>query len=101
MLAVPSSYEGFGIVYMEGMGFGLPALATTSGAASETIRHGMNGFLIARDDVSGLGQHVMRLVQDRTLLAEMGLKALTTYQDHPTWEQSAQAVRQFLLKITG
>ena len=49
VLAVPSSYEGFGIVYMEGMGFGLPALATTSGAASETIRHGMNGFLDCGD----------------------------------------------------
>lgn len=101
VLAVPSSYEGFGIVYMEGMGFGLPALATTSGAASETIKHGVNGFLVAPDDVSGLAQHVMRLVQDRTLLAEVGLKALTTYEDHPTWEQSAETVRQFLLEIAG
>ena len=101
VLAVPSSYEGFGIVYMEGMGFGLPALATTSGAASETIRHGMNGFLIAANDVSGLAQHVMRLVQDRALLAEMGLAALTTYQGHPTWEQSAEIVRQFLLDMVG
>ena len=101
VLAVPSSYEGFGIVYMEGMGFGLPALATTSGAASETIKHGMNGLLIARDDVSGLAQHVMRLVQDRALLAEMGQAALTTYEDHPTWEQSAETIRQFLLGIAG
>lgn len=101
VLAVPSSYEGFGIVYMEGMGFGLPALATTSGAASETIRHGMNGFLIARDDVSGLAQHVTRLVQDRTLLAEMGQAALSTYADHPTWEESAETVRQFLLTFAG
>ena len=101
VLAVPSSYEGFGIVYMEGMGFGLPALATTSGAASETIKHGMNGLLIARDDVAGLAQHIMRLIQDRALLAEMGQAALTTYKDHPTWEQSAETVRQFLLEIAG
>ena len=101
VLAVPSSYEGFGIVYMEGMGFGLPALATTSGAASETVKHGANGFLIAPDDVSGLAQHVMQLVQDRSLLVEMGLAALTTYEDHPTWEQSAEIVRQFLLEMAG
>ena len=101
VLAVPSSYEGFGIVYMEGMGFGLPALATTSGAASETIQHDVNGFLVVRDDVSGLAQHIMRLVRDRALLAEMGQAALTTYEDHPTWKQSAETVRQFLLEIAG
>ena len=101
VLAVPSSYEGFGIVYMEGMGFGLPALATTSGAASETIRHGVNGFLTPRDDVSGLAQHIMRLVQDRALLAEMSLAALATFEDHPSWEQSTETVRQFLLRIAG
>ena len=36
LLAVPSSYEGFGIVYLEGMQFGLPAIAGTAGAAKET-----------------------------------------------------------------
>lgn len=101
VLAVPSSYEGFGIVYMEGMGFGLPALATRAGAAHETIEHGMNGFLIAPDDVSGLAQHVIRLIQDRALLAEMGLAALAVYADHPTWQESAESVRQFLLELTG
>ena len=99
VLAVPSSYEGFGIVYMEGMGFGLPALATTSGAASETVRHGVNGFLIAPDDIAGLSQHVTHLIQDRPLLAEMGQAALNTYAAHPTWQQSAEAIRRFLQKI--
>lgn len=101
VLAVPSSYEGFGIVYMEGMGFGLPALATTSGAASETIRHGENGFLIAPGDAAGLGRHVMRLAQDRALLGRMGLEALTTYQAHPTWGESVDTVRRFLLETAG
>ena len=32
VLAVPSAYEGFGIVYLEAMGYGLPALACTTGA---------------------------------------------------------------------
>ena len=45
LLAVPSSYEGFGIVYLEGMHFGLPAIAGTIGAAKELVRHGHNGFL--------------------------------------------------------
>lgn len=99
VLAVPSSYEGFGIAYMEGMGFGLPALATTSGAASETIRDGANGFLVAPEDAVGLGQHVMRLARDRALLGRMGVEALSTYQAHPTWERSVESVRQFLVEM--
>ena len=37
ILVVPSFYEGYGIAYLEGMGFGLPAIATTAGAANEII----------------------------------------------------------------
>src|SRR3990172_1188382 len=50
VLAVPSSYEGFGIVYLEGMAFGLPAIGTTAGGASEIISDGENGYLVPRDD---------------------------------------------------
>ena len=44
LLTVPSSYEGFGIVYLEGMQFGLPAIAGSDGAAKEIITHGQMAF---------------------------------------------------------
>jgi glycosyltransferase involved in cell wall biosynthesis len=53
VMVVPSSYEGFGIVYLEGMGFGLPAIATTAGAAGEMITHGGNGYLIEPGEPKG------------------------------------------------
>jgi glycosyltransferase involved in cell wall biosynthesis len=46
VLVVPSSYEGFGIVYLEGMAFGLPAIGTTAGAAGEIINDGGTGYLV-------------------------------------------------------
>ena len=58
VLVVPSSYEGFGIVYLEGMGFGLPAIGTTAGAAGEVIRDGVDGFLIQPGDCSLVGNQV-------------------------------------------
>ena len=36
VMVVPSDYEGFGIVYAEGMAFGLPAIATTGGTTTRT-----------------------------------------------------------------
>ncbi|MEK7784091.1 MAG: glycosyltransferase family 4 protein, partial [Chloroflexota bacterium] len=100
-LVVPSSYEGFGIVYLEGMAFGLPAIATTAGAASEIITHGENGFLIAPNDVEALAGHIQTLMRDRERLAVMSLAALERCRAHPTWEQSAGSIRDFLLKVGG
>lgn len=102
-LVVPSSYEGFGIVYLEGMAFGLPAIAcsATAGAAGEIITHGGNGFLIAPDDVEALAGHIQTLIRDRERLAVMGLAALERYHAHPTWEQSAERIRHFLYEVSG
>ncbi len=54
VLVVPSSYEGYGIVYLEGMCFGLPAIGTTAGAAGEIIKDGQTGYLIEPNDLASL-----------------------------------------------
>jgi len=100
VLVVPSSYEGFGIVYLEGMAFGLPAIGTTAGAAGEIIREGETGFLIQPDDAETLAARLEQLATDRNLLAQMSLKALERYRQQPKWEQTAGEIRQFLLKMT-
>jgi glycosyltransferase involved in cell wall biosynthesis len=101
LLAVPSTYEGYGIVYLEGMGFGLPAIATTAGAAGEIITHGVDGYLVPPGDAPALAQGLIRLAQDRSLLAEMGQAARRRYLAQPTWEQTARQIRDFLLAQTG
>ena len=75
LLAVPSSYEGFGIVYLEGMQFGLPAIAGTAGAAKEIITHGYNGFLVPPGNPEALAHHIELLIRDRELLLKMSLAA--------------------------
>lgn len=101
VLVVPSSYEGFGIVYLEGMGFGLPALGTTAGAAGEIITDGENGYLIAPDDAAGLTARLEALAADRALLARMGAAALARYQHSPTWAETTAKIRAFLLDVAG
>lgn len=99
VLVVPSSYEGFGIVYLEGMGFGLPAVGTTAGAAGEMINDGQNGYLIAPDDAAGLAQRLEALASDRALLARLGTAALETYHRSPTWAETTAAIRAFLVDV--
>jgi len=96
LLVVPSSYEGFGIVYLEGMGFGLPAIASTAGAAHEIITHGQNGYLVPPGDACALAECLSGLAQDRQRLGAASLAARKRYLEHPTWEQTAGRIRSFL-----
>lgn len=96
LLTVPSSYEGFGIVYLEGMHFGLPAIASTEGAAKEIITHGRNGFLVDPGDTAALARYISLLMEDRELLKRLSLTAHQVGASHPTWNESASLTRAFL-----
>ena len=96
VLAVPSSYEGFGIVYLEGMCFGLPAIGTTAGAAGEVIEHGQTGYLIEPDDSKALAKHLHSLAEDRDGLRRLSLRARERYLRQPPWTETAPRIRRFL-----
>lgn len=96
VLTVPSSYEGFGIVYLEGMGFGLPAIGTAAGAAREIIDQGKTGYLIAPDDATSLAGYLQSLAEDRGLLARLSLNARERFLRQPAWTETAKSIREFL-----
>ena len=98
VIVVPSSYEGFGIAYLEGMCFGLPAIGTTAGAASEIITDGADGFLIQPENASGLKERLKVLDERRDLLIQMSLAARNRYLRQPKWEETALQIREFMLK---
>ncbi|MBK9207515.1 MAG: glycosyltransferase family 4 protein [Anaerolineales bacterium] len=96
VLIVPSSYEGFGIVYLEGMAFGLPAIGTTAGAAGEIIEHGKTGYLIQPNDSTTLAKHISTLASNRELLTQLSLNARQRYTQQPSWNETAAHIRAFL-----
>ena len=99
LLVVPSSYEGFGIVYLEAMGFGLPVIASASGATDEIVRHESTGFLVPPGDVWSLARRIESLLEDRALLSQMGLAAYEAFEDHPGWEDSMKRIEGFLVEL--
>jgi glycosyltransferase involved in cell wall biosynthesis len=99
VLAVPSLYEAFGIAYLEALGFGLPVIASSAGAAHELITHTAHGFLVDPGDAFGLAQHLHTLQEDRQCLGRMSLAAYQRAQLHPTWAESAERVRELLYSL--
>jgi glycosyltransferase involved in cell wall biosynthesis len=100
VLVVPSSYEGYGIVYLEGMCFGLPAIGTTAGAAGEIIEDGQTGYLIKPNDSASLSRQLKTLAEERGLLTRLSFNARKRYLRQPSWEVSAKSIRNFLYSVT-
>lgn len=99
LLAMPSTYEAFGIAYLEGMGFGLPALATTSGGADEIVSDGENGFLVPPNDPRAIAAALEPVLDDRDRLREMGLAAREAYERHHSWTETGTRIRSFLRQV--
>ncbi len=81
-VVVPSEWpEPFGLVVIEAMAAGVPALATDHGAFPELVTHGVDGFLYppgSAPSLAGLLAEVAGASEAR--LAEMGRAALRTYR---------------------
>ncbi len=59
---LPSTGEGFGLVYLEAMAFGLPCVAAKAGGATEVVADEVTGITIAPRDVAGLAAAITRVV---------------------------------------
>jgi len=74
VFALPSTGEGFGIVFLEAMAFRKPIVGAARGGATDLIREGVNGLLVPPHDPEQLAQALDRLLRDGRLRAEMGLR---------------------------
>lgn len=72
VLALPSTFEGFGIVQAEAMYLRLPVIATSHGGSTEVVEEGVTGFLVPFGDEDALADRIDRLAADSELRARMG-----------------------------
>jgi glycosyltransferase involved in cell wall biosynthesis len=96
---MPSTYEGFGMAYLEAMGFGLPVIASAAGGAREIVREGVNGFLVEPGDRPALVRRLRELMSDVALRRRLGGEARRTWEAHPDWEAAFAQVGPFLKRM--
>jgi glycosyltransferase involved in cell wall biosynthesis len=93
---MPFAYEGFGIVTLEAMAFGLPVLGSASGATPELVRDGREGILVAQGDLAAAAGAVAWLHRDRAALARLGRNARVRFDAQARWADTMTAVEAFL-----
>jgi glycosyltransferase involved in cell wall biosynthesis len=64
VLVVPSVYEPFGIVALEGMAAGVPVVVSNVDGLSEVIKHDYNGVYVYPHDSSSIAWGISRVLSD-------------------------------------
>jgi len=100
MLCVPSRYEGFGMVYLEAMEYGVVPIGSSNGGAGEFIADGDNGFLVDPGDTERIAALLADLAADRDRLTDLGVAALDTAAAHPGWDETLGEVRALLKRVS-
>lgn len=72
LLVAPSHYEGFGLVLVEAMAAGTPAVATRVSSLPEIVTDGIEGLLVPSKDSDALADALIRLAQEPESRARMG-----------------------------
>lgn len=67
LFALTSLHEGFGIVFMESMYFGLPIVCTNNGGQTDFLVQGENALLVDVGDVAACAAAIDRFASDRKL----------------------------------
>jgi glycosyltransferase involved in cell wall biosynthesis len=81
LLLLPSSVEPLGRVALEAMILGTPVLGTYIGGLPEVITDGQTGFLAPPGDTRVWTQRILRLLADRSRLAEVGASGRQALMD--------------------
>lgn len=71
----PSYREGFPNVLLQAGAMGVPSIASDITGCNEILREGVNGVLVPARDASALFDALLRLYEDRSLLASLAAHA--------------------------
>lgn len=98
IFALPSTGEGFGLVFLEAMASGKPVIGTRVGGIPDVVEDGQEGLLIEPDVPSLLGA-LKRLLCDRALSDELGARGKQRIQREFTFEKFQHGMRDIIESV--
>ena len=95
VLLLPSYWEGFGIVLIEAMAAGKPAISTLTSSMPEIVADGETGFLIEPGDAEELARRAVELLKDGRLRNRFGAAAQQRVKDMFTLDSMISRLENF------
>lgn len=83
---VPSLYEPFGIVALEGMAATLPTVTSDNGGLTDIIQHMENGLTTFAGDSESLAWGLLQVLDSPELAQKVGTRARAHVLEHYSWE---------------
>jgi glycogen(starch) synthase len=93
VLVMPSWYEPFGMVILEGMLHGLPIAATSVGGPVDILEHNKNAILFPPRDVGALTDALLQLVSEPELRHRVGQEAAKEVRRNWLWPNIVQRMQ--------
>lgn len=102
LIVMSSNYEGFGMVLVEAMSCGVPAVAFDCECGpSDIIQHEQNGLLVKNGDIPGLAEAMMKVMGDEALrkrMSEEAKKVTDTYSEEKVMKQWVELFEGLVMK---
>jgi len=99
VLVVPSVYEPFGIVALEGMASGVPVLASKVGGLSEVIEHDRTGLFVYPKSPESIAWGIDRILSDPDHAKWLTENAKEKLQNAYSWEAVAMKTVEVYRKV--
>jgi glycogen(starch) synthase len=93
ILVVPSWYEPFGMVVLEGMRAGMAIAASKVGGPAEIIEDGRTGLLFPPRDQEALSDAIVRLTTKPSLRRRLGVAAADEVDQRWLWPAAVERLR--------
>ncbi|QKJ20271.1 glycosyltransferase [Microbacterium hominis] len=90
VLAHPARHEPYGLVVLEGMGFGLPAVVSDVGSLPDIVDDGSTGLVCHVDAVEEFSEAITLLAENTQMRREMGERASQRARTEHTWDAVAR-----------
>lgn len=100
VVAVPSRYESFGLVAVEGLACGTPVVASRAGGLRYTIDEGVTGLLVRPRSPDALADGLTTILADDALRASMSTAARPSVERY-AWSNIARQVMHVYQRLAN
>ncbi len=99
VFALPSSGEGFGMVFLEAMALGIPVVGGNHGGIPDIIGDTVTGFLVPHGDVTQLAERIALLLTNHSLAGDIARRGRERVLQHFRFENFEAGLRDVLAEV--